>query len=125
MVLTIMTMEGYEARVIDMKAAFLKGELENNKEIYMEIPKRFEKFYPKQDSWLQTKKPIYSLKQSGLYYYQKVKGAMQTNGFKRIKANPCLFYTWRNKGLVIWVTWVDDNMVVASPSIIEQEKDMI
>ncbi len=68
MVLTIMIMAGYKARVIEIKAAFLMGELKNNKEIYMKIPKGFEKFYPKQDSWL-----IYGLKQSGLYYYGKAK----------------------------------------------------
>ncbi len=50
MVLTIMTIAGYEARVIDVKAAFLKGKLKNNKEIYMKITKGFEMFYPKQDS---------------------------------------------------------------------------
>ncbi len=35
----------------------------------MKIPVGFKKFYPKQNSWLQIKKPIYGLKQSGLYYY--------------------------------------------------------
>ncbi len=30
MALTIMTIAGYKARIIDVKAAFLKGELENN-----------------------------------------------------------------------------------------------
>ncbi len=37
MVLTIMTMAENNARVIDVKAAFLKGELKSNKEIYMKI----------------------------------------------------------------------------------------
>ncbi len=125
MVLTIMEVAGYAARVIDVKAAFLKGELENNEEIYIKIPKGFEKFYPKQDSWLQIKKPIYGLKQSGLYYYKKAKQAMQINGFERSKADPCLFYARRNKCLVIWVTWVDDNMVIAPPNIMDQDKDMM
>ncbi len=38
MVLTIMAAAGYAARVIDVNAAFLKGELKNNEEIYMKIP---------------------------------------------------------------------------------------
>ncbi len=119
MVLTIMAVAGYAARVIDINAAFLKGELENNKEIYMKIPKGFEKFYPKQDSWLQIKKAIYGLKQSGLYYYRKAKRAMQLNGFERSKADSCLFYAWHTEGLVIWVTWVEDNVVIVPPSIVD------
>ncbi len=51
-VLTIMAVAGYEARVINVKAAFLKGELKNDEEIYIKIPEGFKKFYPKQDSWL-------------------------------------------------------------------------
>lgn len=50
---------------------------------------------------------------------------MQANGFKRSKANPCLFYAWRNEGLVIWVGWVNDNMVIGPPDIVDKEKDMM
>ncbi len=96
MVLTIMAVAGYKARVIGVKAEFLNGELKNKEEIYMKIHEGFEKFYPKQDSWLQIKKPIFGLKQSGLYYYWKAKQAMQNNRFERSKADPCLFYAWRN-----------------------------
>ncbi len=71
------------------------------------------------------KKPIYGLKQSCLYYCWKSKQAMHANGFERSEANQCLIYAWRNKGLEIWVTQVDDNMVIARPSIIEQEEDMM
>jgi len=50
---------------------------------------------------------------------------MKINGFERSEADPCLFYAWRNEGLVIWVTWVDDNMVIAPPNIVDREKDMM
>ncbi len=87
-----------EAREIDVKTAFLKEELENNKEVNMQAPKGFEKIYPKQDSWLQIKKPIYGQKHSGLYYYQPAKWAIEAKGTERSKANSCLSYTWRNEG---------------------------
>ncbi len=61
MVLTVMIKAGYEARVINAKVTFLKGDLENSEEIYTNIPEGFSKFYPKQDSCLQIKEPIYSL----------------------------------------------------------------
>ncbi len=89
-VLTIKQVAGYDARVIDVKGAFLKGDFENNEEIYMTIPEGFEKYYPKENTWLQIMKPIYGLKQAGLYYYQKAKRAMQENGFEQSNADPCL-----------------------------------
>ncbi len=70
-------------------------------------------------------KPIYGLKQAGLYYYRKAKRAMQDNGFKQSDADPCLFFTWRPKGIIIWLTWVDDNLIIAPPSIVDEEKDMM
>lgn len=50
MVLTIMVIAKYQARVNDVKAAFLKDNLENNKEIYLKVAVGFEKFYPKQNT---------------------------------------------------------------------------
>ncbi len=61
----------------------------------------------------------------GIYYYWKDKQAIQANRFKRNEADPCLFYAWSNEGLVIWVIWVDNNLVIALHSILEQEQDMI
>ncbi len=91
----------YEARVIDVKGAFLKGEFENDEEIYMTVPEGFEKYYPNDNTWLRIMKPIYGLKQAGLYYYRKAKRAMQNNGFEQSDADPCLFFKWRPKGIVI------------------------
>ncbi len=108
LVLTMMTIAGHNTRVIDIKASFLQGKLKKNKEIYMKILEGFDKFFPQQVSWLQIKKPNYNLKQVVLYYSGEAKWAMQVNGFERSEADPCLLYTWRNEGLVIWVMLVDD-----------------
>ncbi len=69
MVLTIMLVAKYEARVIDVKGAFLHGEFKNNEEIFMTGPKGFKKHYPNNNIWLHIMKPIYGLKQAGFYYY--------------------------------------------------------
>lgn len=45
-----MVIAKYQARVNDVKAAFLKDNLENNKEIYLKVAVGFEKFYPKQNT---------------------------------------------------------------------------
>ncbi len=125
MVLTIMLVAKYEARVSFVKGAFVKGEFENNKEIYITVPKGFKKYYPNANTWLHIMKPIYGLRQAGFQYYMKAKRVMQTNGFKQCDADPCLFFKWRPDGIVMWLTWVDDNLVIAPHSIVEEEKDMM
>ncbi|KAL7460769.1 hypothetical protein ACHAXS_001213 [Conticribra weissflogii] len=76
----------------------------------MTVSEGFEKYYPKENTWLQIMKPIYRFKQAGLYYYQKTKRAMQANG---------------PDSIVIWITWVDDNLFITPTSIMDKEKDMI
>ncbi len=125
MVLTIMLVAGYDARVIDIKGLFLKGEFENNEEIYRMVPKGFKQFYPNINAWLYIMKPIHGLKQAGLYYYRKAKSAMQANGFEQSNADPCLIFKWIPEGIVMWITWVGDNLVIVPPSIVEAEKDMM
>ncbi len=92
MVYTIKQVAGYNARVINVKGDFLKGDFKNHKEIYMTVSEGFEKYYPKENIWLQIMKPIYRFKQADLYYYQKTKRAMQANGFERSNVGPCLFF---------------------------------
>ncbi len=105
-----------------MKGAFLKGDFKNNEEIDMTIPKGFEKYNPDKNTWLQITRPIYRLKHAGLYYYQKAKRSMHANGFEQSDADPCLLFAWRPEGIVIWLTWVDENLVIVPISIVDKEK---
>ncbi len=50
---------------------------------------------------------------------------MQANGFEQINADPCLFFKWRPEGIVMCLTWVNDDLVIAPPSIVEGENDMM
>ncbi len=70
-------------------------------------------------------KPIYGLKQAELYYYRKAKRTMQANGFEQSNADPCLFCKWRPEVIIIWLTCVDDNSVIAPPSMVEAENDVM
>ncbi len=58
MVLTIMLVVKYKARVMDVKGAFLKGDFKNNEEAYMTVPKGFKEHYPNNNTWLCIMKPI-------------------------------------------------------------------
>ena len=43
-------------------------------------------------------------------------------GMKRSNADPCLYYSWTENGLVIWVSWIDDCLVVGSRKAVEIAK---
>ncbi len=45
MVLTIVLVSRYKARVINVKGAFLKDSFENDKEIYMSVPEGIDEIY--------------------------------------------------------------------------------
>jgi len=48
-------------------------------------------------------------------------------GFERSMSDPCLYYKWtENNGLVIIVSWIDDNLIVGSKAaVLEARKDMM
>ena len=40
----------------------------------------------------------------------------------RSKADPCLYFAWTVMGLVIIVSWIDDNLVVGSDEVVMHTK---
>ena len=68
-VFTLMLMAGWSAYVVDVKGAFLHGEFEDGEEIYMKVPKGFERYYAK-DVVLKLLKCIYGLKQAAMAFWR-------------------------------------------------------
>ena len=66
-VLVLMLLEDWTARIYDVKGAFLKEKFEDGEEIFMEVPQDMEHHY-----WdlavLRLLKPIYELKQAALFF---------------------------------------------------------
>ena len=121
-VFTLMLMALWIGQLIDVKGAFLHGELAEDEEIYMEVPKGFEKFYPDGDWVLRLLKTLYGLKQSAYYFWLEILKAFRSMGYERSKADPCLYYKWTDNGLVLWVSWIDDCLVVGSKKGVEIAK---
>ena len=61
--MVLMLMAAWDSKIVDVKGAFLLGELEQNEQIYMEIPEGFEQFYDA-DCLLLLLKTLYGLKQA-------------------------------------------------------------
>ena len=57
-------MASWHGTLLDVIGAFLNGEFEAGEQLYMEVPKGFEKYYDPAISVLFLLKAIYGLKQS-------------------------------------------------------------
>ena len=92
--LALATLEEWHMEALDVKSAYLYGKL--NEEIYMEQPKGF-KVPGKEFKVLQLLCILYSLKQAGLAWWNKLNESMPELGFERLKSEPGIFL-YKKKG---------------------------
>ena len=99
-----------ECEQLDVKTAFLHGELEE--EIYMEQPEGFiEK--GKEGLVCRLKKSLYGLKQAPRQWYKKFDSFMLEHGFQRLEADHCVYIKRYDQGkYIILLLYVDDMLIV-------------
>ena len=121
-VLTILLMSGWVAHIVDVNGAFLLGEFRENEHIYMKVPKGFERFYSS-DVLLYLRKTLYGVKNAAKAFWQLLLGIMHSMGYKRNRADPCLYYKWDNTmGLIMWISFIDDMLVVCNKKYMDDVK---
>jgi hypothetical protein len=78
--------EGRIVRTFDVKAAYLKSDLDE--EIYMLLPKA-----NKEDKcqFVRLLKSIYGLKQAGKLWFENIRGVLLSNGYKQCPCDQCVF----------------------------------
>ncbi len=106
---------------MDVKGTFLHGEFEDSKVIYMKVPRGFENFYP-DDVVLKLKKCIYRLKQAAMAFWRQLLLCMKSMEMVCSSADLCLYYKWGEDGLVLIVSWIDDNLIIGSKKAVEKAK---
>ena len=85
--LSIVAMHDFELEQLDVKTAFLHGELEED--IYMEQPEGF--VIPGKEKLVcKLKKSLYELKQSPRQWYKRFDTFMLSQGFKRSNYDSCV-----------------------------------
>jgi hypothetical protein len=105
---------------LDVKTAFLQGDLEE--EIYMEQPPMFER-KGMESKVCRLLKPIYGLKQSPRCWNKKFHQTVTKMGFERTKSDYCVYVLRRGKELAILLVWVDDIILATnSPTLKEEVK---
>jgi hypothetical protein len=120
-VLILMIMANWQGQIVDVKGAFLHGEFEDGKVIYMKVSCGIQKFYP-DDVVLKLKKCIYGLKQAAMASWRQLLLCMKSMEMMWSTADPCLYHKWGEEGLVLIVSWIEDNLIVGSKKGVEKTK---
>jgi ATP-binding cassette subfamily B (MDR/TAP) protein 1 len=103
-----------EVEQLDVKTAFLHGDLEE--EIYMEQPEGF-KVKGKENLVCQLKKSLYGLKQALRQWYKKFDSFMIDHGCRRTNSDHCVFVKRFDDGeFIILLLYVDDMLIVGQNS---------
>jgi Reverse transcriptase (RNA-dependent DNA polymerase)/Integrase core domain/GAG-pre-integrase domain len=103
-----------ELHQIDIKSAYLNGELTSNEQIYMRQPPGYHDHdAPKMVCRLS--KAIYGIKQAGRRWYQKLCEIMVKKiGYARCDVDMAVFYWRRDKEFVVVLVNVDDCSIAAT-----------
>lgn len=112
MLLSLVATEDLELEQLDVKTAFLHGDLEED--ICMSQPRGFE-VQGKEDHVCLLKKSLYGLKQSPRQWYKKFDEFVLKIGFKRSAYDSCV-YVRRSKALVYLLLYVDDMLIASKDS---------
>ena len=123
MILAIAALKNLEIHQMDVKTAFLNGDLDE--EIYMEQPEGF--ITPgKGNKVCKLVKSLYGLKQAPKKWHEKFDNAMITNGYKINECDKCVYTKETEHGYVILCLYVDDILIVGSnDKMVKSTKDML
>ena len=121
-VLTLHAMTGWNAKVVDVKGAFLLGDWNQDRPVVMRPPEGMTHHFP-EGAWLLLLKTLYGTKQAAKEFWKKLVQAMQEMDFTRSMTEPCLYFRWDdNDGLSLWTSWVDDCIAFGRNEAVEQAR---
>ena len=123
MIIAIAALQNLEIHQMDVKTAFLNGDLEE--EIYMEQPEGFSA--PGQERKVcKLVRSLYGLKQAPKQWHEKFDYAMLSSGFRINESDKCVYVKDTDEGYVILCLYVDDMLIVGSNDrVIQSTKDML
>jgi hypothetical protein len=114
---------GLTIHQMDVKTAFLNGELEE--EIYMD---QLNKFIAngQEDNVCKLLKSLYGLKQAPKHWHEKFDKTLTSAGFVMNEANLCVYYRYGGGEGVILCLYVDDILIFGSSlKVIEEVKKFL
>ncbi|KAG9453140.1 hypothetical protein H6P81_006044 [Aristolochia fimbriata] len=119
-VLALVAMHDLELEELDVKIAFLHGELEE--QIYMHQPEGFVA-EGKEDHVYLLMKSLYGLKQSSRQWYKRFEYSFMVKiGFCRSKFDNCVYFRKLVDGSFIYLLLYVDDMFIAAKEMVEIQK---
>ena len=117
-VLAFAAAEDYKTGQMDIKSAYLNGELTSDKVIFMKQAPGYEvDSHEKGAKVYRLKKSLYGLKQAGCRWYQKLVEIMAKLGFKGCEGDQVVFYRQcKETGVLIVVLVHIDNCTIVGKS---------
>ena len=121
LLLSIATLENWEIEALDVKTAFLYGELDE--EIYMEQPPGFIK-KGQESKVCRLLRALYGLKQAALMWNKTLHKSLLDLGFIRTTSDPGVYIYNKEGNLLIIVIYVDDALFLGpSKKFLKIKKD--
>ncbi|CAJ2640159.1 unnamed protein product [Trifolium pratense] len=115
--MAIVNMYDLELEQMDVKTAFLHGELEET--IYMQQP---EGFVEDNSKVCLLKKSLYGLKQSPRQWYRRFDDFLLKTGFVRSNYDSCVYMMKRNEKVILYLLLYVDDILMASSDKHEIQK---
>ncbi|GJR87473.1 retrovirus-related pol polyprotein from transposon TNT 1-94 [Tanacetum coccineum] len=119
LVLSIVAAENLHLEQLDVKTAFLHGDLDED--IYMTQPEGFQSAGKEENLVCKLKKSLYGLKQALKQWYLKFNSFMQRAGYKRCDMDHCCYLKKVGSSSIILLLYVD-HMLVAGSDMAEIKK---
>ena len=110
LVLYIAASKGWFLRQMDVKNAFLHGDLKED--IYMTPPPGL--FSTPSHDVCKLKRSLYGLKQAPRAWFEKFRNTLLSFSFIQSQYDPSLFLCKTNKGIVLLLVYVDDIVTTGS-----------
>lgn len=117
--LAIVVLYDLELEQLDVKTAFLHGELEE--QIYMHQPEGFV-VQEKKDHVCLLKKSLYGLKQSPRQWYKRFDSFMINHDYSRSNYDSCVYFRNLSNGSYLYLLLYVDDMLIAANNMSEISK---
>ena len=111
-ILAIAAAADYEIHQMDVKTAFLNGDLEDT--IYMQQPDGHNAGGSQANHVWRLKKSLYGLKQAGRAWNQKMDAALAELGFTSLHSDGCVYIKRDSRSIQYVLVYVDDLLLVAN-----------
>ncbi len=107
-VIAVVTSRGWQLHQMDVKNAFLHGELQE--EVYLDQPPGYEDM-SHLNYVCRLRKALYGLKQAPRAWHDKIAESLVTIGFRMLYANHSLYVRKSDEGIVVITIYVDDLII--------------